>query len=597
VVGLLSLGVSAFQLFPTARLVAQAARFAGIPYEDAIEGGWYARNFLSLFFPFYGTTSNAPHRELAEAVSYVGWILTPMIPFAFFDSARRRIAIFLGLVACIALAIVSVDLPFYRLHHAIFPGFRFPGRILFLATLSLAVLGGIGLERFVTLASAKRWRELMLGSIPGIVAIAVAASVVLSVVNQQPPAPAWPWLPVAALIGVVVAGALAGGARTTVALAIALALVVIDIAAFTSGAMALVSVEAAERVRHWMGPPSTGRAISTCENRISAGEMLRNGQPALDGLAGIILNDYSDWADVASSGNPLPHDGQFHGIDSEGVLPARRDLLDSANVALIYSCAPLEAASLTLVSVVDGIYTYRNDAARPRAFWTCEGQKMTKAAATERILRSRYDREGRLLPRAYINVRWAADVVTDRRHSVEQARSLEDGVALDDHTWRYSLEDPSTANVLALLGDAAVEDTHGVDRVTGAITQAPATTDVEAENAGNEMLTGTVPCAGTGTIDVGVQDRADGRLIASVQAAQPGYVFLSEPFYPEREALIDGQRVTPVRANLAFMAVPVPAGSHQLELVYTPTSFRFGLGVSLLTIAAWAGLSRRQRVR
>jgi hypothetical protein len=361
--------------------------------------------------------------------------------------------------------------------------------------------------------------------------------------------------------------------------------------------MAPVSVEATERVRHWMGPPNSGRAISTCENRISAGEMLRNGQPALDGLAGIILNDYSDWADVASSGNPLPHDGQFHGIDSEGVLPARRDLLDSANVALIYSCAPLEAASLTLVSVVDGIYTYRNDAARPRAFWTCEGQKMTKAAATERILRSRYDREGRLLPRAYINVRWAADVVTDRRHSVEQARSLKDGVALDDHTWRYSLEDPSTANVLALLGDAAVEDTHGVDRVTGAITQAPATTDVEAEDAGNEMLTGTAPCAGTGTIDVGVQDRADGRLIASVQAAQPGYVFLSEPFYPEREALIDGQHVAPVRANLAFMAVPVPAGSHQLELVYTPTSFRWGLGVSLLTIAAWAGLSRRQRVR
>ena len=222
---------------------------------------------------------------------------------------------------------------------------------------------------------------------------------------------------------------------------------------------------------------------------------------------------------------------------------------------------------------------------------------MTKAAATERILRSRYDREGRLRPRAYINVRWAPDVVTDRRHSVEQARSLKDGVALDDHTWRYSLEDPSTANVLALLGDAAVEDTHGVDRVTGAITQAAATTDVEVDDAGDEMLTGTAPCAGTGTIDVGVQDRADGRLIASVQAAQPGYVFLSEPFYPEREALIDGERVTPVRANLAFMAVPVPAGSHQLELVYTPTSFRWGLGVSLLTIAAWAGLSRRQRVR
>lgn len=598
VVGLLSLGVSAFQLFPTGRLVAQAARFAGIPYEDAIEGGWYARNFLSFFFPFYGITSSTPHRELAEAVSYVGWVLTPMIPLAFLDRARRRIAIFLAGIACIALAIVSVDLPFYRLHHAIFPGFRFPGRILFLATLSLAVLGAIGLERFVSLASARRWRPLALGLMPGAVAIAAAAFVVTSGLNPRPPAPAWPWLPFAALIGVVGAGVIASRARTTVALAIALALVATDIAAFTSGAMAPVSVEATERVRQWMGPPNSGRAISTCENRISAGEMLRNGQPALDGMAGIILTDYSDWADVASSGNPLPHDGQFHGIDTEGgTFPARRDLLDAASVSLIYSCMPLEAPSLTLVSRVNEIYTYRNDAARPRAFWTCEGQMMTKAAATAQILRSRYDPEGRLLPRAYINVRWAPEVAADRRHRVEQDRSLRDGVALDQHTWRYSLEDQSRENVMALLGDAAVEDTHGVDRVTGAIAEAPVSTDVNANDVGNEMLTGTSPCSSTGTVDVSIQDRADGRVIASVAAGAPGYVFLSEPFYAEREAFVDGQRVTPVHANLAFTAVPVPAGSHQIELQYTPTSFRLGLGLSVFTVVVWTWLSRRQRPR
>jgi len=596
VVGLLSLGVSAFQLFPTARLVAQAARFAGIPYADAIEGGWYARNFLSFFFPFFGISSNPPHRELAEAVSYVGWILTPMIPLAFFDGARRRIAIFFGVIACIALAIVSVDLPFYRLHHAIFPGFRFPGRILFLATLSLAVLGAMGLERFVSLASAKRWRQLVRGLIPGAVAMAVAAFIVLSAVNARPPAPAWPWLPVVAVAGLIAAGALAGRARTTLALAIALALVATDIAVFTSGAMAPVSVEATSHVRQWMGPPNPGRAISTCENRIGAGEMLRNGQPALDGLAGIILSDYSDWADVASSGNPLPHDGQFHGIDTEGVLPARRDLLDAANVALIYSCAPLEAPSLTLVSHVDGIYAYRNDAVRPRAFWTCDGLMTTKAAATTRILRSRYDRDGRLRPRAYINVRWAPDVAADHRHTVEQGRSLKDGVALDDRTWRYSLDDPSAANVMALISDTAVEDTHGVDRVTGAIMQTPAEVEAEAE-IGSEMLTGTVACAGTGTVAISAQDQADGRLTARVNAPAAGYVFLSEPFYPEREAFVDGQRVTPVPADLAFTAVPVPAGSHQIELHYAPTSFRLGLGLSGLTVIAWAALSRRQRPR
>jgi hypothetical protein len=253
--------------------------------------------------------------------------------------------------------------------------------------------------------------------------------------------------------------------------------------------------------------------------------------------------------------------------------------------------------SLTLVSHIDGIYAYRNDVARPRAFWTCEGQTMTRAAATERILRSRYDRDGRLLPRAYINLRWAPDVTAERRQSVEQGRSLMEGVALDERTWRYSLGDSSTANVLALLGDPAVEDTHGVDRITGAITPAPLPIDDGSEGPGSEMVTGTEPCGDTGTVDVTVQDQLDGRLEANVQAPRPGYVFLSEPFYRERQALVDGQYVTAVPANLAFMAVPVPAGSHHLELVYTPTSFRLGLGVSIFTAIAWAGLARRQRVR
>ena len=74
-------------------------------------------------------------------------------------------------------------------------------------------------------------------------------------------------------------------------------------------------------------------------------------------------------------------------------------------------------------------------------------------------------------------------------------------------------------------------------------------------------------------------------------------MFLSEAFYPEREAFVDGRSVTPVRADLAFTAVPVPAGSHQVELRYTPTSFRMGLGLSVLTVIVWTGLSRRQRPR
>ena len=80
-----------------------------------------------------------------------------------------------------------------------------------------------------------------------------------------------------------------------------------------------------------------------------------------------------------------------------------------------------------------------------------------------------------------------------------------------------------------------------------------------------------------------------------VHATVPGYVFLSEPYYPERRAFIDDQPVAALKANLAFTAIPVPAGTHRLELRYVPSSFRLGVGISVLTLLVWAGASWRRR--
>jgi Bacterial membrane protein YfhO len=597
VLGVVSLGAAAFQLLPTAQLVVEAGRRSGIPYEDAIEGGWSFRSLVTFFFPFFGVSAETPHRDLAEAVAYVGWVLMALVPLALFDDRRRRIAIFFSVLAAVAVATVCVDLPAYRVHHAILPGFRYPGRVLFLATLSLAVLGGLGLERFIALSRARRWGVLAMGLAPSVAVIVASTLVVLpgDAIELRPPTPWWPWLPVMALAGLLVVGVLAGRAWHVTALTMALALVTVDISAFTAGAERLVTVEPIERVRQWMGPVMPGRGISTCEHRISSGEMLRNGQAGLDGLAGIILADYTDWAHVTASGDPLPRDGQFHGIDSEGPLPARRDLVDAANVSVIYSCAPLDAPSLTLISRVEEIYVYRNEWARPRAFWTCDGLVMTKGEATAQILASRFDHEGRLGPRTYVNVRWAPDVVADRRRSLENHHSLQDGVALDGRTWRYALGDSSVASVMALIQDPAIEDTQGIDRGTGRVVQPLAPSRDDSDVADRQLVTGTRPCAASGTVDVTTQNRLDGRLDAVVHATVPGYVFLSEPYYPERRAFIDDQPVAALKANLAFTAIPVPAGTHRLELRYVPTSFRLGVGISVLTLLVWAGASWRRR--
>ena len=592
VAGLLAIGLAAFQLLPTARLIANAGRWYGIPYEKAIEGGWTAHNLVSFFFPFFGVVSDQPHRDLTEAVAYVGWVLTAMVPLAFLDRQRRRVVVFFGLLTCIAVALVIVDLPFYRLHHALFPAFRVPGRILFVAALSLAVLGGIGLDQLVTLATARRWRSLAAGLLPGVVAIVVCAAVVRgadSTFHPVPPVPAWPWLPALVLIGIALAGVAAAYQRPSIARAICVLFVAAEMTAFTTGAVAPVSIESTDSLRGWMGEPRPGRAISTCESRVGAGEMLRNRQPSLDGHAGgITLGDYADWVAITVTGNPLVRDGISRGIDSDGLLPARRDLIDGADVTVIYSCEPLDAPSLSLVSQGNGVYVYRNESARPRAHWTCGGVLTTRMSAEAQIVGSRFGPDGRLQPRAYINVRWVPDLKSDARARVERRYGLADGVALDERTWRYSLEDSSPTTVLALVGDSAVEDTHGVDRLTGSVMQSTAVTDLAVVRDGGEMLTGTTPCAATGSVDVTMQDQFDGRVIAAVDSPVAGYVVLSEPFYPERKAFIDGSAVAALKANLAFTAVPVPAGMHTLELRYVPESFRLGIAVSVATVMAWA---------
>jgi hypothetical protein len=81
-----------------------------------------------------------------------------------------------------------------------------------------------------------------------------------------------------------------------------------------------------------------------------------------------------------------------------------------------------------------------------------------------------------------------------------------------------------------------------------------------------------------------------------------GYLFLSDPFYPGWQAAIDGEPATILRADYAFRAVAVPAGTHRVTMTYRPGSWYAGLGLSGLTVLALllmaaASLVRRRRER
>ena len=68
------------------------------------------------------------------------------------------------------------------------------------------------------------------------------------------------------------------------------------------------------------------------------------------------------------------------------------------------------------------------------------------------------------------------------------------------------------------------------------------------------------------------------------QSSEPGYLFLSEVFYPGWKAFVDDKPMHILRGNYLFRVVKVPKGKHQVRLVFEPLSVKFGVGVSTFTL-------------
>ena len=86
---------------------------------------------------------------------------------------------------------------------------------------------------------------------------------------------------------------------------------------------------------------------------------------------------------------------------------------------------------------------------------------------------------------------------------------------------------------------------------------------------------------------------------AEVNASAPTLVVIAQSFYPNWNATVDGISAPLLRANVAFQAVPIPAGLHHVRVDYSDAKFR----ASAITSAIWlmmcggvwlrAGKSRR----
>ena len=93
------------------------------------------------------------------------------------------------------------------------------------------------------------------------------------------------------------------------------------------------------------------------------------------------------------------------------------------------------------------------------------------------------------------------------------------------------------------------------------------------------------------------------RITLQAETAARGILVLSEVYYPGWQAYVDGQQTRIYRADYALRALPLETGSHRVELVYNPLSFKIGFVTSaivlmtLVCIAAWGTMRRRTRGR
>jgi hypothetical protein len=82
-----------------------------------------------------------------------------------------------------------------------------------------------------------------------------------------------------------------------------------------------------------------------------------------------------------------------------------------------------------------------------------------------------------------------------------------------------------------------------------------------------------------------VSTRADAKVVEA-ELSHDGYLVMSDRYDGGWRVRVDGAETLLLRGNVAFRAVPLAAGKHEVRLLYRPTGLRYGVATSLAGMAA-----------
>ena len=75
-------------------------------------------------------------------------------------------------------------------------------------------------------------------------------------------------------------------------------------------------------------------------------------------------------------------------------------------------------------------------------------------------------------------------------------------------------------------------------------------------------------------------------MVMEIDSPRPGYLFLSEIYYPGWKAFVDGYPTSILRGDYLFRVIRVPQGKHTVRFVFAPLTIKLGICVTLFTVLA-----------
>lgn len=119
----------------------------------------------------------------------------------------------------------------------------------------------------------------------------------------------------------------------------------------------------------------------------------------------------------------------------------------------------------------------------------------------------------------------------------------------------------------------------------------PAKTIILEKTDAGIVATHSVPFeAAQFTLSPSIIESMPNRVQIAVSLPQAGWVVLSDTYYPGWYVFVDGQPATLFHADYAFRGVAVSAGNHLVEFRYEPFSFTLGVWCTLASMSVLIGL-------